>query len=71
MRIPQPADPVCLIRVSKLVRLSKKGLSTDQICGLVREYSDSQVLDALERLRDDGMIAIANKRWYWRVRKVG
>lgn len=71
MRTPSPVDPVCLIRVNKLIRLSKTGLSTAQICGLVREYSDGHIMDALERLRDDGMIAIANKRWYWRVRKVG
>jgi hypothetical protein len=71
----QAARPEVVNRLVELMRISMKGITTDRICGIVREYDNLAIMDALQYMRDNGIAACASKRWYLRttrdIQKVG
>lgn len=62
----QPAQP----EVMRLVfeSITKSGpLSIEQLCAYHRSISNCAIYDALQQLRDDGILACTGHRWWKRL----
>lgn len=66
MWTPKAALPEVMNEITTLIINSPtRAKTTNELCKLSKA-SDSSILDALQELRNRGVIACASKRWYMR-----
>ena len=64
-----PAREYVMTRIVELITQNGSALTLPQICGYLRPVANYDIYNALMQLRDDGILACTNGRWWKRQRR--